>query len=279
MAELADVPRDKLFQVAREAHDTATVIHDTTDKPDMYDFRPLRNNIVWLRLREEKFITLTRWEALKEETVGRAEGFIGRTLERIGEAGRRREMALLSASPTPSIGDRMGDALDRIREWNRPTPPEPAPRTATFFSREEAPGLATPADKPPAQEAHRGRQLARASDQEAPGPTEAGGGAFQVVATREEAQRIASRLPKTQVAHIERIEDARGPTASYAVTTLPAPAEVVRNRAAYQERIDKLEDPAQRARAQELLNSIEKKVKTHTRDRSLEREDSRGAAR
>lgn len=115
-------------------------------------------------------------------------------------------------------------------------------------------------------------------DLETPGPTEAAAGSFQVVSSRAEAARGASRLPQSQEVHIDRVHDSHGPTDSYAVTTLPAPADVARN-PAVEERIAAIEDPAKRARAEELLGIIQKEVKAHTRARSPELEESRGVER
>ena len=113
----------------------------------------------------------------------------------------------------------------------------------------------------------------RGYDLETPGPTEAAGGSFQVVATKAEAERVAASLPPSQEVHIDRVHDANGPTDSYAVSTLPSPAEVARN-PAVEERIAQLEDPADRERAQALLEALRSEVAAQERPR--EREQERG---
>ena len=110
----------------------------------------------------------------------------------------------------------------------------------------------------------------RRYDLETPGPTEAAGGSFQVVSTPAEAERVASRLPPSQEYRIDRARDTDGPTDSHVVTALPSPAAVARN-PAVEERIAALEDPAERAKAWKLLETIRAEVAAQERPISRER--------
>lgn len=114
---------------------------------------------------------------------------------------------------------------------------------------------------------------ARSYDFERAGPTEAAGGSFQGFGSREEAEREASRLSPSQEVHIDRVHDTDGPTDSYAVTTLPAPADVARD-PTVEAKIAALEDPADRERAQALFEALRTEVAAQDRPREREREQA-----
>ena len=108
----------------------------------------------------------------------------------------------------------------------------------------------------------------RRLDVSTPGPTEAAGGSFQVLHSKTDAEHHAERLPQSQESRIDRVFDATGPTDSYAVTSLPAVAEVARDERVA-ERVDQIQDPARRAEAERLLRTIREEAAG--RDRSTQR--------
>ena len=91
----------------------------------------------------------------------------------------------------------------------------------------------------------------RRLDVSSPGPTEAAGGSFAVLHSKADAEQYAQRLPQSQESRIDRIIDADGPTDSYAVTSLPAPAEVARD--------ERVADPADRAKAAPLMETVQQR--------------------
>lgn len=122
-----------------------------------------------------------------------------------------------------------------------------------------------------AQKAEREQsEPSRRYDLETPGPTEAQGGSFQVVSTPAEAERAAARIAPGQEYRIDRAHDAGGPTDSHVVTALPSPADVARD-ASVEKKIEALEDPAERAKAWKLLETIRSEVAAQERPISRER--------
>ena len=108
----------------------------------------------------------------------------------------------------------------------------------------------------------------RRLDVSTPGPTEAAGGSFQVFDSKADAEHHARRLPQSQETRLDRIIAADGPTDSYAVTSLPAPAEVARDERVAQ-RVGQIQDPERRGEAERLLRII--REEGAARDRSTQR--------
>ena len=113
----------------------------------------------------------------------------------------------------------------------------------------------------------------RRYDLETPGPTEAAPGSFQQFHSKSEAVRAARLLPPSQDYYLDRVHDANGPTDSYVMTTFPAPATIAHD-PSVEKKIDALEDPAERAKAQKLLEVIRSEVADQERPRERERERS-----
>lgn len=152
-----------------------------------------------------------------------------------------------------------------------PAPEGPAPerghwqtfkeRLEGWFSRAET------VPPPPPQKDHRehaGEE--HRYDVETPGPTEAAGGSFRVLPSKEAAEEYVQTLPPSHQNRIDQAHDAAGPTSSYVVTSGPLPSvkEVARDEYVAQQ-VAAIEDPATRARAEQLLQTIREEAATRER--------------
>ena len=129
-------------------------------------------------------------------------------------------------------------------------------------------------------------ELPRPLDIPTPGPIENSGGSFQVFHSKDAADDHIKSLPPSQIGRLDRIMDADGSTAAYGVTTHPSPSrgEEQAGRAAlafvteHRERVEAavaaLKDPAARAKAEHLLQTIreEAAAREQTPSRAQEQE-------
>lgn len=103
-------------------------------------------------------------------------------------------------------------------------------------------------------------------DVETPGPTEAAGQSFRVLPSKEAAEEYVQTLPPSQQNRIDQALEAGGPTDSYVVTSGPLPSvkEVARDEYVAQQ-VAAIEDPATRARAEQLLQTIREEAAARER--------------
>ena len=294
-AQLAAVDREALDEIAQAAVDETDSSAVRGALPDS-DRAEIRASVFDRRLREQGYIVPTRWEAFKERVGERVEAWSSWLALPAPPPGpspalegsphsdpdppRETKWPILCHAGAVSPGDTIEPAVGRwftgVELGEAQEPPEDQAGIRPYGTRCEPEGqwqtaLCRNASLPEiaaAQKAQReqaGEELHRGVS--VPGPAEHAGGAFL---SKREAEDHAKSLATSQDYHIDRVIDADGETNESLVTARPrVPSSDMARDERVAEQVKQLQDPWQRAKAERLLQTVQREDAARRRSKKM----------